>query len=223
MMRKLILMKKVFLTTLIVLSNCLLDSCCPEPTCYSITVNNALNFSLNEAKALAFQDTVQSTNYAIQIEGSANTADATCGLHKSFGSRLYASIDCEDDFRLKNPLVNISIRSQADLNENYPAGSELSGLFVAYGLYTDCLEASDTLANCLETFAQFEGSLLTDNFNSFLASNIFFNDQNDTGIINLFVLNTEELIQTNKHQFKLIFSFEDGNVVELETDEIVLK
>jgi hypothetical protein len=215
-------MRNVFLLCLLLLGNCILESCCSnEDQCFELALTAIKNFSLNGNSELTTLDTVNAKDYAILME--AETIDKICFNHFSFGANLYAT-SCDDPlYILKDEVIHLSITSNARLSVNYAAGSELKELFIPVELNSNCLGESDNSYNCLRDYSFFEGiDSLEDAFNEIMAMNLYIKGKENLEfeLMNLFALNTEEIITENTHQFTINFEFESGKIVELVSSEV---
>jgi hypothetical protein len=218
-------MKKVFLLSFLIFGNCILESCCDsDDECFELASTTIKNFSLNGNYELIKSDTVEASNFAILIESK--TIEKTCFINFSIGGSLYATNCDEPLYFLVDKVVNISIKSNSDLNSNFLAGSELKELFTSAELKKDCLGKIDNTYNCLRDYSLFEGiNSLEDAFNKLMAINFYLEDKEKRNIelLNLFSMKTVENITENSHQLTIKFDFESGNMVELKTDEVIIK
>jgi hypothetical protein len=218
-------MRKILLLGLLIIGNCILESCCKnDDECFELELSESKNFSLNGNYELIQTDTIEANNFALLIESK--TIDKTCFIDFSTGGSLYA-FDCDEPlYILKDEVTNISIISNSDLSLNYIAGSELKDLFIPFELNADCLGENNNNYDCLRDYSTFEGiSSLEDAFNDLMATNFYLNEKEkrEIKLLNLFSLKTEEIVIENNHQLTIIFDFESGKTVELKTDEIRIK
>jgi hypothetical protein len=218
-------MRKILLLGLLIIGNCILESCCNnDDECFELELSEIKNFSLNGNYELIETDTIEANNYALLIESK--TIDKTCFNDFSIGGSLYA-FDCDEPFYiLKDEVKNISIISNSDLSLNYIAGSELKDLFIPFELNADCLGKNNNNIDCLRDYSTIEWiSSLEDAFNDLIATNFYLNEKEkrDIKLLNLFSLKTDEIVIENNHQLTVIFEFESGKIVELKTDEIRIK
>lgn len=202
-----------------------MESCCKnEDECFELDLAEIKNFSLNGNFELTSLDTVEANNYAVLIESK--TIDRTCFLDFSIGGSLYA-FDCDEPlYFLKDEVTNISIKSNSDLSLNYTAGSELKDLFIPLELNADCLGETDTSYQCLRDYSIFEGiNSIEDAFNDLMATNFYLEEKDKRSIelLNMFSMQTEEIIIENIHEITIKFDFRSGNTVELTTDAIIIK
>ena len=108
---------------------------------------------------------------------------------------------------------------------NFPAGSELKGLFFPAGLLVSCIGESGDNADCLDDLSKFRGvNSMEDAFN-IMSENIFLMEVQGGGVpsLSLFAMRTDETIIEHNHQFTITFNFESGKTVELKTDEVRIR
>lgn len=218
-------MKKILLLSLLIIGNCILESCCKnDDECFELELSGAKNFSLNGNYEPIQTDTIEANNYAISIESK--IINRTCFIGFSIGGSLYA-FDCDEPFYIqKDEVTNISIKSNSDLSLNYIAGSELKDLFNPVELNEDCLGENNNSYDCLRDYSTFEGiSSLEDAFNDLMATNFYLKEKEkrEIKLLNLLSLKTEGIVIENNHQLTIKFDFESGKTVELKTDEIRIK
>ena len=113
-------MKKLLLFGLLMFLNCILDACTSDATCYDIEISDTRNFTLDGFSLLNAGDTSAVSDYAILLEATAPSN--MCRAPLSFGGSLQAE---QPVFILNDEVVNISIKSNADLSSNFTAASEL--------------------------------------------------------------------------------------------------
>lgn len=207
----------------------MLDACCyTEEYCFVIDSVQIRNFSMDEYNYLDSLKEIEANNYAIAL--NAQTLDAICWAKMSFGGNLLA-YSCEEEYyRLKSKVVNISIKSNQNLNSNYPAGSELKALFRPIDTTRECLSNNPNhdKTGCLnDLFKLGKSDSLEYSFNEFMALNNYFNNfyagTATYNSINLFSLHIDENVEVNKHKIAMKFEFEDGQILEAVTDEVIIK
>jgi hypothetical protein len=214
-------MKKLFFFIALMIGNCLLDSCCKIPdTCIDIQIDRIGNFSFKNNLGLDNRDSLDAGYYGIILAGERTQEYCTSG--SIFGSSLFAFSCDGGDFRVVNEVAEVSITSTAAFSINYPAGSELSELFVPYIMAAACLGETSPESYC--AFPSYE--YLTRyplekmiNENGYLFPQLLFETAQ---YYLIFGLNTEEEITANFHTIKVVFTRKDGSTTELDTEEVFL-
>jgi len=218
-------MKKILILSILIIGNCIMESCCSnDDECFELELSGIKNFNLNGNFELASPDTIDANNFAILIESE--TIDRTCLRNFNFGSNLYA-LKCDGPlYFLKDNAVNISIKSDSDLSINFVAGSELKELFIPIELNGECLGEFNSSYDCLRDYSKFERiNSIEDAFNELMAINFYLSKKGGRSIelLNLFSLQTNELIIEGNHNIILNVEFESGKSIELTAKEIYLK
>lgn len=217
-------MKKIFLLSFFFVGQCLLESCCNvEPICFEMELTGVSNFSFTQGENLTLLDTIPANDYAIRLESV--TGELICMSSFTSGNNLNAW-SCDDDLTvLQNRIENVSITSNADLNDNFPAGVELKPLFIAVGLNVACIERAIEGENCIWDYSPYiGGESIEAVINNYLSVNFFAEQTFEAGaeFFNLLWLNTEEAVTAGQHEFTVRFIFENGDLVELMTNPIVI-
>ena len=205
-------MKKIILFSLLVVFNSLLDSCATDDTFYfNVDLTAAGNFSMETYSNLNPGNGIAADEYAIVLEG--NGSILTSQLRRSFGSELMA----DAAYALKDKVTNISITSNANLNDNYPAGSELKNLFAPLEIASHCMGNPGASNDCLYDYSSM-GSL-EQAFNEPMAVG-FIERGGESGGVRVFALRTDEIIESRSHVFTVRFEFKGGKSTELITESV---
>ena len=215
-------MKKILFLLILPILITILDFSCRKPSTIQLTVEDILisNFSLTQKKSISINDSINFNDYAIQLDCRLLSEVIACRLNSS--KLLYATSLAEDEIILKSKVSNISIFSNADLNEYYQAGTELKTIFIPHGIFNGCLNTDNLEYPCLRDYSGFEYvSSIEDAFNEIFIYNSYFSkiELRETFELNVLKL-TIGNVEPNIHTFTIIFEFDDGNKIEIETDEI---
>lgn len=210
-------MKKIGLLSCLMLLNCFLESCYKEiNTCYTLEFLNTKNFTLDTFIELNAEDTIPARDYAILLD--ATTMSETCSINYSFGASLLAE---DPGYFLTDDVATISIKSNADLSLNFPAGSELKSLFVPVTIFLDCLDNSNNSSDCVvDYFFNNDYNSLEEATNGPIGESFLFESEQEK---HLFALKTAEEIIRNRHEMMIRFDFESGVSIELKTRPIILE
>lgn len=209
-------MRKIVLISLLIFINAFLDACSSlSETCYSLEVSAIKNFTLDTYTALNANDTSAVNDYAILLEAA--TMSEICLRNHSFGGSLLAE---QPIYTLKNEVSNISIKSNADISANYPAGSELKNLFVPLQIQLACIDKAGNDTVCVTDYLSDLGyDSLEETMNRAISQNVLFESERTEDV---FALRSNEIISNNKHEFIIQLNYKDGSLVELKTEPIVL-
>lgn len=120
-------MKKIILTLFFTLNLAAFLSCnCPDPTYYDYSgiELKVFNDKLSIKDSLVFGVQYKGTEYLVERS-----------IRFDFSNKMYAAVDCTGEGELgeKYPLTKISIKSNADFNEQFPAGTNLNSIIGARG------------------------------------------------------------------------------------------
>lgn len=210
-------MKKLLAISIFILGNTILESCYPESgTCYELDIQTISNFTLVDYLELDEGDTLHASTYAILLDASPKNM-MKCWLQPSFGGSLYA-----DYFeQLEDQVQDISISSNGKINNDYPQGSELVGLFSPIVLSKSCLASSLEKSSCSSNYFDiYNTQSLIDAFNEGFAPTILYQNED---LLLLLAFHAPEMIDTDRHEFKLTVAYESGKKNELETRPIVFR
>ncbi len=209
-------MKKIILIAFFVLANSLLESCIQkeDTLCYQLDFSSIRNYSLNNNSTVGSGETVTANEYALLLD--TNSSGNYCLQKTNFGGNLRADLA----YSLTDKIKTVSIRSNADLNSTYPAGSELKNLFIPISVAPGCLDASDCAYNYYnESFIQ----TLEEALNGVMGENIFLDSRSESeSSLYLFALKTNEVITPNQHQITVQIEFQSGKSSEFITEQIAL-
>ena len=210
-------MRKIGLLSILIIFNCLLDSCSSNNvTCFNVQVASVENFTLDTNTESSPNDTIAANDYAILL--NAESITETCMVNYSFGGSVLAD---EPVYILVDKLSNISIKSNADLNADYPAQSELKNLFTPISVDLDCLNNPNNSSNCtIDYFNESGSNSLVEAINRAMSQSLLFKEETDR---NLLSFNSNASITSNAHEITVKITFESGAGIELKTEQIVLE
>ncbi len=179
---------------------------CPEPKSFSFDFDKLL-----------YEKIIQKTSEANEIAFSIILKDSSQILvsnKKSKGSFIPVAIACSCRSSiygvLKSPIKNLNIYSYYDLNNNYKAGSDVSELFVGSATF---YENTSRLYDKLNTTKT--------NLNNL---NYYVGDLKPLEKVQKkvsFFMRVKPLV--TKSKFKVKVEFENGQILETETEEFIQK
>lgn len=196
--------------------NCLLDACNDlDERCFSLEISNTQNYSLDRNALLNAGDTTLANNYALLL--NTEVEDVICRIPSSFGGSLRAD---QPIFTLQNKVSNISIKSNADLSANYPAGQELIALFSPRRIFLDDPDNTSNPTVIIDDYdSSISNSSLTEVFNRTISQDIFFKSEGDLFV---FALISNETIIPNSHQMTFRMDYENGSSVEFTSSAVYI-
>ncbi|MEM9916538.1 MAG: hypothetical protein AAF990_00500 [Bacteroidota bacterium] len=219
-------MKKLTTLAILIVLHCLLDACCDvDNFCFTFNTIGGNNISMVTYEAFEEGvDTVQSNAYGIELSTDIRTR--TCLLSGSFGSSLYA-ITCEDPiYVLTDKIRKITIRSNADLNENFPAGSDLNRFFRPVLYDTNCGNFNPGSIDCASDVFEDDPTLSLESAVSTILIQSVESAELYPGIFDYLPIldfDISEDIIPQAYVFTVQFEFESGQSLEAVTEEVILK
>lgn len=224
--------KKLYLLCFFIIFQSFLDSCCPDEgkECVNVTSMELSHFDSSNKEEISSLTTISKDEYAILLE--ANTImGTTCNISETnFGSSLYAAIDCGEPIpTLQDTIVNVSIISNTDLNDNYITGTELKTIFEPLTMARNCLgSTSNTYGtgsfDCFRSLFWSESvNSIEDAFNDIFLSSYSWEQSKLEGSLFLLKLKMDEPITEGSHRFTISVEFASGKKLTTETEEIVIQ
>lgn len=164
---------------------------------FQLCTLEAKNIDNSGLHFVAASDTVSKEAYVLQLDFTATESDV-CSKRTHFLSSGYAMVkDCDPGgFYNYNPVVQVSITSNNDINANLPAGSNLVGEFFAYHH---------------QAFISAE-SMLFQTYVSDLSAGVSYS-------LRLMTPPT----QSGEHIFTIDVTLEDGKVISAQTSKLYLQ
>lgn len=156
--------EKLLIILAILLIPVMLESCCGKTFRYSVMpgelrlqVFNTTDFNIPDVAE------IESDNVAIHFDFP-DAVIETMAYHNpfSFGNTAYAT-SCNDEIIYVPDVKSVSITADHDFDENYPAGSELSGLFKGVRYYYSGDEDGQVSGNTASEYTNLQDAV-TDYF-----------------------------------------------------------
>ena len=214
-------MKRIWILFFLLFMNCLFESCggSSSPRCFDLDLNDVDNYSYLDFQRMDNGDTSLVENYVILLEGS-NTM-SICRAGFSVGASLMAETPV---YILPNNIVDLSIKSNAGLNDELPAGAELSDWFELVGINDACNLNQTAGIDCIENLSDGwpDDDLKRVINETATYGGLFDEDLPSTHLYGL-DLALDLVSEENSHVFTLRFEFKDGAVQEFNTPPVLLK
>jgi hypothetical protein len=211
-------MRKLLIILLLLLGNSLLDSCATDDFFdFTLDLTKAGNFSMATYSSVDPGLSLAANDYAILVEG--NSTILLSQANPSFGGRLLA----EAAYELEDKVTNISITSNANLNDNYPAGSELKAVFAPLEIASHCVGNPGASNDCVYDYLSYSSiNSIEQAFNLEMAVG-FVERGGEAGGARIFALRTNEAIFSQSHVFTIRFDFQSGKSTELITEAVTFE
>lgn len=215
-------MKKYWIIVALIFVNCLFDSCGilgPSPICFDVGFTGVDNFSYSNFQRLEAGDTTAVNQFVILLEGTNNMS--TCAVGFSTGASLMAESPV---YILLNNIVDLSIKSNAALNNDLPSGAELRDWFELVGIDKGCSLNQQAAIDCIDNFSDgWPDDDLKWVINDLATyGGLFDEDLSSTHLYGLDL--TLDLVgEETSHVFTLRFEFENGVIQEFNSPPVLLK
>lgn len=208
-------MKKFISLSLFVLGLVFLESCCQDMICITYDDIELKNYSLATLERLEADQAVSRDDYLIELVST--TTDGICFANFSIGSSL-AATSCDNWF-LNDKVVDISIKSNADLNVSNDKGQELKEFFTLITV-NECAKFVDNPEDCITDLLDTElDRTIEKAFNESYTESVFIVSEAVVGL----GLKDSYSVVDSIHQFTMEFSFESGVTISATTDEITFE
>lgn len=214
-------MKRIWILFFLLFINCLFESCggSSSPRCFDLVLNHVDNYSYLDFQRMDNGDTSLVENYVILLEGS-NTR-SICRAGFSVGASLMAETPV---YILPNNIVDLSIKSNAALNDELPSGAELKDWFELVLINEDCNPSQPADLNCIENLSDgWPDDDLRQVVNETATYGGLFDEDLPSTILFGLDLALDLLSEEHIHVFTLRFEFKDGTIQEFNTPSVLLK